>query len=67
MYNIPKELKEVFRDKDLVESMKMTGEELQILLISSHNFKHRFTKESYIEMLRDVRDFLSKRTHHFKN
>jgi transcriptional regulator with XRE-family HTH domain len=66
IYGVPEEIKELFEDEDVVESLKITGEELQILLTASSHFTHRFTKESYIQAFGDIKDFLSKRPQYFK-
>jgi len=61
MHSIPDTIKELFEDKNMVDTLKMTGEELQILLTASYRYGESLNKKFYIETLMDIRNLLIKR------
>jgi transcriptional regulator with XRE-family HTH domain len=61
MHSIPDTIRELFEDKNMVDTLKITGEELQMLLTASHRHGDFLNKKFYIETLMDIRNLLIER------
>lgn len=61
MYKIPEVLIELFADEKTVETLRITGKELQAILLMADEYGERLNKKWFIKTLNEVRSILSSR------